>query len=601
MKLPHFVSGWFCLRVFCLSGVLCSAGLAQALDAPDGEALLVPEAAARTKVIGRAAGASSLQEVAVEGLPFQRAWRVAVRERQEVPHHIQLAVPVAGAIDRGDVLFLEFWARLVSTEHETGMIDANNVIELNAAPYSKVLNPRPWSAGVEWKRILTPFVSNASIPAESAVINFRLGGAVQTVEIGGVSLLRLPAGTRPASLPATKPDLYAGHEDDAPWRAVAAERIRTHRMEDIVVRVRDAQGRPLRGVAVRVDQASHAFRFGVAVNTWGLFRENPTEEQEKYGRMIPRYFNQGTLESGHKWPVWINRREQAARATEWMLQQGMTVRGHVLFWPSWRRNPESLRALADRPDVLKERIAEHFEDILGATDGKITDWDVVNEPQTHFDILDVLGHDYVITAFQMARRLAPRCRLFLNEALNFNAVDKLRVFERQALDWRSRGAPIDGLGIQAHYSGWSLTPPEKIWAELDRLAAHGFALQVTEFDIDIDDEDLQARYLRDFYTAVFAHPAVDTIQMWGFWEGRHWKISAALWRRDWSLKPAGRAYVDLMEKEWRTRGTLVTDSAGEASLRGFLGGYTLTLTRGDETREVKFDLVRGAGPVDVTW
>src|SRR5690606_7444994 len=122
-------------------------------------------------------------------------------------HHIQLAVPVVGAITQGDVLFLEFWTRLVFTEHETGMIDATTVIELNGTPYSKALSPYPWSAGPGWKLIQIPFTSNATIPERRSVINFRLGGAVQTVDLGGISLRRMPAGTDVASLPRTQPEL----------------------------------------------------------------------------------------------------------------------------------------------------------------------------------------------------------------------------------------------------------------------------------------------------------------------------------------------------------------------------------------------------------
>ncbi|MFH1496824.1 MAG: endo-1,4-beta-xylanase, partial [Verrucomicrobiota bacterium] len=358
---------------------------------------------------------------------------------------------------------------------------------------------------------------------------------------------------------------------------------------------------PIPGVNVQVDQTTHAFRFGTAVNNWRLFPQNPTADHVRYAETIEQYFNQGTLESGHKWTGWETRRQQAIDTVDWLRDRDMTVRGHVLLWPSWRRSPTHLRDFENQPNELRIRIAAHFDDILDTTRGLVTDWDVVNEPQTHFDILDVLGHDYVIEAFQTARLFDPAARLFLNEALNFNTVDKLRIFEQQALDWRSRGAPIDGLGIQAHYSGWSLTPPEKIWEELDRLAVHGFRLQITEFDIDTEDEDLQARYLRDFYTAVFAHPAVDTIQMWGFWEGSHWKPKAALWRNNWDIKPSGQAYIDLVENEWRTRTTLTTAANGMAFVRGFLGNYTLTLTHGGETRTVTLNLTRYTAPVEITW
>jgi hypothetical protein len=34
--------------------------------------------------------------------------------------------------------------------------------------------------------------------------------------------------------------------------------------------------------------------------------------------------------------------------------------------------------------------------------------------------------------------------------------------------------------------------------------------------------------------------------MWGFWEGAHWRPKAALWKRNWDMTPAARAYRDSM-------------------------------------------------------
>ena len=52
--------------------------------------------------------------------------------------------------------------------------------------------------------------------------------------------------------------------------------------------------------------------------------------------------------------------------------------------------------------------------------------------------------------------------------------------------------------------------------------------------------------------------------MWGFWDGAHWKNNAPLYRRDWSLKPAGAAYRDLVLKTWRTDASGKTGADGDA-------------------------------------
>lgn len=83
---------------------------------------------------------------------------------------------------------------------------------------------------------------------------------------------------------------------------------------------------------------------------------------------------------------------------------------------------------------------------------------------------------------------------------------------------------------------------------------------------------------RDFYTAVFSHPATEAITCWGFWEGQMWRPGAAWFRTDWSLKPAAQAYIDLVLGEWWTDVSGRTDAEGEFRVNGFLGDYEVTVT-----------------------
>src|SRR5690606_36002660 len=122
-----------------------------------------------------------------------------------------------------------------------------------------------------------------------------------------------------------------------------AKRIDQHRKENLVVRVRDADGQPVPDVSIHVDQTTHAFRFGTAINNWRLFPDKPRDGLDTYRELIPRHFNQGTLENGHKWTTWERRREQAIDTVAWLRERDMTVRGHVLLWPSWRAVPKHLR------------------------------------------------------------------------------------------------------------------------------------------------------------------------------------------------------------------------------------------------------------------
>ena len=79
-------------------------------------------------------------------------------------------------------------------------------------------------------------------------------------------------------------------------------------------------------------------------------------------------------------------------------------------------------------------------------------------------------------------------------------------------------------------------------------------------------------------TVIFSHPAMEAITMWGFWENTHWRPDAALYRSDWSEKPALTAYQDLVFDAWWTEELGVSDDLGELMLRGFKGEYDITVT-----------------------
>ena len=123
---------------------------------------------------------------------------------------------------------------------------------------------------------------------------------------------------------------------------------------------------------------------------------------------------------------------------------------------------------------------------------------------------------------------------------------------------------------------------------------------VTEFDIDIEDEEVQGQYTRDFMTTMFAHPSVTGFMMWGFWEGRHWKPKGAMFRRDWSLKPNARAYYDLVFGEWWTDVRGRTGADGAYSVRGFKGDYEVEVSAQGRTAKSRMTLDWRGAPLKIS-
>ena len=90
-------------------------------------------------------------------------------------------------------------------------------------------------------------------------------------------------------------------------------------------------------------------------------------------------------------------------------------------------------------------------------------------------------------------------------------------------------------------------------------------------------EQLKARELIDYYKICFAHPAVEGILMWGFWEGANWIPVSSLYKLDWTPTPALEAYKNLIFKEWWTNISGVAGKDGIFSTQAFYGKYKITV------------------------
>ena len=250
-----------------------------------------------------------------------------------------------------------------------------------------------------------------------------------------------------------------------------------------------------------------------------------------------------------------------------------------MIWPSWENTPGWLREFELQPDKLRAAIDAHFADQTSVLKGWLDEWDVINESYAHNDVVKVLGREEMARWFKLAHQGDPSVRLFYNDYIMFAGggedspsqyfFDTIKFFKEQ-------GAPIGGIGEQGHFGG-SPPSPQKVLATFDRFQALGLPIQISEFDIDTSDEELKTHYTRDFMTACFSHPAVSGVMMWGFWEGAHWRPRAALWSKDWTLRPNGQVWLDLVTREWWTSTEGATDQRGTFKARGFCGDYEITV------------------------
>jgi len=89
------------------------------------------------------------------------------------------------------------------------------------------------------------------------------------------------------------------------------------------------------------------------------------------------------------------------------------------------------------------------------------------------------------------------------------------------------------------------------------------------------DEKVKAESLETLYKVCFAHPSVEGILMWGFWEGKHWRPKAALWKMDFSPTPTAETYRRLIFKDWWTTFEGQADATGRCEVRAFYGKHAV--------------------------
>jgi len=533
---------------------------------------------------------------------FKSVLTADVREPSENSWDLQVRAVSAGPVASGDVLHLSFWIRCTRSRDETAEGHAQFIFETAVAPWHKELE-KDVAAGPEWRLVEAPFRVAHDYPAGKGSLCIRLGARSQTIEIAGVGLVNCGPKAAMDRLPRTKVS-YRGMEDGAAWRKQALERIREHRMASLKVRVVDAGGKAVRKAKVRVRMVRHAYRWGSEVTLKYVVTRADTPDGRKFREWIPKLFNTGVEGGGFKWDAWEGQwspeytHENSMATVAWLREQGLDVRGHVLVWPSWRYLPRTLRALEKDPPALRKRVLDHIRELVGKTKGLIRQWDVINEPFDNHDLMDILGPEVMVDWFKEARAADPAAELFLNDyallAGGGGDTAHRKHFDSTVRFLLDHGAPVDALGLQGHF-GSMPTAPEDMLALLDRYAAHGLPLYVTEFDHMTEDEELQGRFFRDLLTVFFSHPSTAGFIMWGFWDGAHWKDNSPIFRRDWSLKPAGKAWMDLVLKEWWTDTTGVTGADGRLAVRGFLGRYEVAAGG----RTVSVDLPRAGTEVEV--
>ena len=239
------------------------------------------------------------------------------------------------------------------------------------------------------------------------------------------------------------------------------------------------------------------------------------------------YFNQVTPENAGKWGSVESVRDvmnwgQLDFAYNLAKNNGFPFRLHTLVWgnqqPGW---------IAALPVAEQRAEIEEWFAALAARYPNIDFIDVVNEPlhDPPDDPQDggyiqalggtgVTGWDWVVEAFRLARQYFPTAQLGINEfSVTNNTTDMIRYIG--IINLLKEEDLIDVVGVQGHaFSTRPNIPMSTHQANLDRLAATGLPIHVTELDIDGPSDEIQLADYQRIFPVFWEHPAVRGITLW---------------------------------------------------------------------------------------
>ncbi|MGB4293146.1 MAG: endo-1,4-beta-xylanase [Bacteroidales bacterium] len=365
------------------------------------------------------------------------------------------------------------------------------------------------------------------------------------------------------------------------------------------------------GSSVKIEQLRHEFWFGCAISN-GLAGNSWSEETKRmYREKFLENFNAAVTENALKWANMEQRRGEVNYMVVdmilgWCEANGIPLRGHNLFWGIPQFIQPWVKELND--DELTQVIKDRAETIAAKYRGRFAEYDLNNEMIHGNYYEERLGPEITKEMARWIHNGDPNAKLWLNDYDILTGV-KLADYMAHIRMLLRQGVPISGIGVQGHLHAETFDR-KQLQRALDSLAIFGLPIRITEFNMPgqrskyyrekintmtPEEEELKAKELVDYYRICFAHPAVEGILMWGFWEGANWIPVSSLYRRDWTLTPAANAYRDLIFREWWTNITGKTGRDGSFSTKAFYGKYRVTVN--GSSREIELRKAEGRATV----
>ncbi|XP_061374976.1 endo-1,4-beta-xylanase 1-like [Gastrolobium bilobum] len=342
------------------------------------------------------------------------------------------------------------------------------------------------------------------------------------------------------------------------------------RKRDVILKFSGMDSCGLLGTLVKVRQIQNDFPIGSCINRTNI-------DNEDFVDFFVKHFNWAVFGNELKWywtePQQGNLNYKDADAMLDLCQKyNINTRGHCIFWEVDGTVQQWIKSL--NKNDLMTAVQNRLTSLLTRYKGKFRHYDVNNEMLHGSFYQDRLGKDIRANMFKTAHQLDPSATLFVNDYHVEDGCDTRSSPEKyiqHVLDLQKQGAPVGGIGIQGHID--SPVGPI-VCSALDKLGTLGLPIWFTELDVSSTNEYVRADDLEVMLREALAHPAIDGIMLWGFWELFMSRDNSHLVNAEGDLNEAGKRYLAL-KKEWLSHSHGHVDEPGYFSFRGFSGTYNV--------------------------
>lgn len=390
----------------------------------------------------------------------------------------------------------------------------------------------------------------------------------------------------------------------------AGENIEKYRKGDVSIQFKTRDGKMIRNARIEVHQKTHDFMFGCII--FDLIHNENNFKEDLFKERFKNLFNLAVFP--FYWPGYESRQgftqwESMLNTIDWCKANGITTKGHPLVWATESGTPSWLTqyTVKETEGLLKTRVIN----ITAGFRDKIELFDVVNEPihvktwrhkmqnfadANDWGVTDTLSRvaDYVEQALKWAHLGNPKATLLINEYETLANQDARKRYDDLLAELKKRNAPLAGVGIQAHEPRQEWFSPVEVWKTFDLYARFGYPIHITEFHPQSSGvpitggwrtgnwtPEAQAEFTQQFVTLCFGHPAVASINWWGFSDRNIWLPGGGLVDEEYRPKPVYIMLDKLINENWKTNTSLQTDNQGTILFRGFYGVYEITLNTPD--------------------